>query len=341
MKAVIALTVIVALGSMYFLSAPAQDQVSTAGLEAAFFSFINENGRQYKDQAEYDFRFTLFSANSAFIAEENQKGYSHTLGMNHFGDWTDAEFERTLGMKNSQKATGPRFPTPVSEPNESSFDWRDTTDAVHQVVDQGSCGSCWAFAVTAAYETAFFNAHKTQLNFAEQQLVDCAGGKYYNEGCAGGELSYAYQYLHDFHYAVEETFPYHAADETCLVNEDSITYPGDHVNFFIEHNNTNSADMKQMIRGNPVSVALEAKSFKFYAGGILDANTCGEDIDHGVLVVGYSTEGNGFYTIKNSWGKRWGEKGYIRIPMETEKTFVDGTCGILNRPSYPKLEAKK
>lgn len=170
------------------------------------------------------------------------------------------------------------------------------------------------------------------LDFAEQQLVDCSFG-YFNDGCRGGELSYAYKYLMDYNFEVENNYKYAAKDQAC--NYYRIAYrPGNKVWKYVEHNNTNNEDLKWMLHENTVSVAVEARGWKFYKSGIFDADECDEEIDHGVLLTGYNV-GDNYWKIKNSWSARWGEQGYIRLPITTEKKFKDGTCGILNRPSYP------
>ena len=190
----------------------------------------------------------------------------------------------------------------------------------------------------AAYENAYWQwtQEGDMLNFSEQQLVDCSF-PYYNDGCRGGELSYAYQYLSNYKATVLENYPYTAKDQACKYYT---TYyrPGPKLFKYSEQNNTNVNSLKQMIHNNVVSVAVEAKSWKLYTGGVFDETQCGEEIDHGVAIVGYDS-GVNYWLIKNSWGERWGDKGYIKLPITTpKKEFKDGACGVLNRPSYPWLQ---
>lgn len=82
------------------------------------------------------------------------------------------------------------------------------------------------------------------------------------------------------------------------------------------------------IADRPVSVGIEADSpsFQFYKGGVFSSDSCGTNLDHGVLAVGYgyNSVGSGYYIIKNSWGSTWGTLGYARL----EIIDGEGVCGV-------------
>ncbi|KAL5987767.1 putative cysteine protease rd21b [Asimina triloba] len=68
--------------------------------------------------------------------------------------------------------------------------------------------------------------------------------------------------------------------------------------------------------------------------------TCGTELDHGVVAVGYGTEnGKDYCIVRNSWGDRWGEEGSVR--MERNIAAKTGKCGIAMEAFYPKKKKKK
>merc|ERR1719215_1491463 len=73
--------------------------------------------------------------------------------------------------------------------------------------------------------------------------------------------------------------------------------------------------LMEAVSNRPVSVAIEADqlSIQLYGGGVL-TKTCGDSVNHAVLIVGYGIEqGLKYWKVKNSWGSSWGEDGYVRI----------------------------
>merc|ERR1712072_1675659 len=93
--------------------------------------------------------------------------------------------------------------------------------------------------------------------------------------------------------------------------------------------------LRAAVSKQPVSVAIEAdkSAFQLYSGGVLDNAACGSSLDHGVLIVGYGTDGGkDYWTVKNSGGASWGENGYVRI---LRGKTGPGECGIKSQASYP------
>ena len=61
----------------------------------------------------------------------------------------------------------------------------------------------------------------------------------------------------------------------------------------------------------PVGVTVNADTdiWKNHKTGIIKSAACGTKTGHAVLAIGYGkdSDGDDFVTIKNSWGKDWGE----------------------------------
>jgi C1A family cysteine protease len=93
--------------------------------------------------------------------------------------------------------------------------------------------------------------------------------------------------------------------------------------------------MMEALLQQPVSVAIEAdqREFQLYKSGVFTGE-CGTSLDHGVLVVGYSTD---YYIVKNSWGTTWGDNGYIYLGKGAQYNNGAGQCGVLLQASYPLL----
>lgn len=91
--------------------------------------------------------------------------------------------------------------------------------------------------------------------------------------------------------------------------------------------------MQAALCKQPVSIGVDASCFMSYSSGVLMPDECSQQLNHGVLAVGYSqsSETNGVvYKVKNSWGPEWGESGYVRLAE-------GNTAGMLNSASYPTL----
>jgi len=303
--------------------------------------------KSYNNTEEEKFRMKIFMENKQRIAKHNtryfQGHHSYKLEMNHYGDLLPHEFagqmngfrqdlnKKLLGATEYQGAT---FIAPANVELPKSVDWREK-GAVTPVKDQGQCGSCWSFSATGALEGQHFRKTGKLVSLSEQNLVDCSVS-YGNHGCNGGLMDFAFRYIKENGgIDTEASYPYEAHDDSCRYKkkDNGATDIG-----FVDIKPGDEEALKAAVATvGPVSVAIDASqpSFQFYSGGVYNEPACSpEQLDHGVLVVGYGTSDSGedYWLVKNSWNTQWGDQGYIRMARNK-----NNMCGIASSASYPQV----
>ena len=131
----------------------------------------------------------------------------------------------------------------------------------------------------------------------------------------------------------QSSYPYRAVGGTCKYSSSNT---GKGTTGYVNVSGNNATAMKSALAGRPLAVSIEADKavFQNYKSGIFNSTLCGTSLDHAVIVVGWGTSGTTeYWTVRNSWGTSWGERGYIRMAI----TSGAGICGVQSQPLYPTV----
>lgn len=320
------------------------------GLRDLFETWANEYSVYFHNDLHKRNVFTKWLNNHRYIEEVNSKNLSYVLGHNQFSGMDSVDYKNYL-MVNAplffeNRVIIEEVNTNVVLPE--SIDWV-AKGAVTEVKDQGQCGSCWSFSTTGALEGAYFLKYGVLKSFSEQQLVDCDtfanGGR--DHGCDGGLMDNAFNWIgKNGGLCTEQDYPYVSGttQKSGTCKNTCTKVAGSAVVSHTDIAQSDNAFMTALLNG-PVSVAIDAsnRDYQLYKSGVY-VGECGNELDHGVLLVGYGEEvswsvsvsGLSYYKIKNSWGENWGESGYMRMGRGA-KYGKNGQCGILLQGSYPTL----
>jgi parallel beta-helix repeat protein len=210
----------------------------------------------------------------------------------------------------------------------SYFSWRDIegTDFVTPIRDQSPFHSCETFALVGALET--------MVQYEVGYPFGCDLSEAHLFFYSGGNLDWGSYPENDSQYLVDYGVP----DEACWPYPDEVKqYPlnttsPDWQNRTVKIKNWSYlpddpiAIKNALINNGPVPTYFVVyKDFWYYKRGIYQ-HRWGELIaPHYVTIVGWN-DNPGYWIIKNSWGKSWGNNGWFNIKY--------GECSIEKKSFY-------
>jgi C1A family cysteine protease len=294
--------------------------------ELLWSDFKTKFGRSYS-ASEEGYRFQVFAENVRMAEILNRIDTTANYGVTIFSDLTQDEFAAQYLNRPSHRSFTTTEDSPVLGATPDKWDWFKD-GKTNPVQNQGSCGSCWAFASACVVASAVhIQKGKPLVLLSPQQLVDCETK---SSGCDGGLEKWAMEYTISKGLETWAVYPYAGKQQTCKYDsKQALTY----ITSYGKVPSRNENKMRDYLYSNgPLTVAMNANTLQFYTDGIFNPSSCNPAIlNHALMAVGYDvTAPTPYWIIQNSWGTSWGEKGLFRM------VFGKNTCGISDDALYVK-----
>jgi cathepsin B len=196
----------------------------------------------------------------------------------------------------------------------ASYDSR-TTNCVHPIRDQQSCGSCWAFAGSETLSDRFCIASKGAIDvvLSPEDLVAC---NTMNQGCNGGILALEWKYMENYGIVTDSCFAYSSGKGVVPTCASKCEDGSEFMKYKCVKGSTVKATTveeikSEIVANGPMETGFTVyEDFMNYESGVY-YHVSGDQLGgHAVKIVGYGHDevtGHDFWICANSWNTTWGE----------------------------------
>ena len=238
----------------------------------------------------------------------------------------------------------------------------DCAEVSGNIRDQSSCGSCWAFGSTEAFNDrhCIATGDKTKLS-VEDTTANCGFFQCFSQGCNGGQPGQAWQWFKKKGVVTGGDFTDIGAGETCapyslkpcahhvpttekygecpsteystpsLSECSENSYGKKYKDDKIHASDAYSLSGIQAIQADMVQYGSATAAFTVYAdfpaykSGVYKHVTGAQLGGHAIKMLGWGTlDGEDYWLIANSWNEMWGDGGTFKIARGSNECGIEG-----------------